>query len=166
MESYAFEYKRYPIYSISISRLIMRPKRFFYIPLVVLLIAICFSNCVTVDPINPQNTYSIDNLTPEDIKVAYTILPEHIFWERPARSFTDTCFVFANTTTQLPLNKYGFYVSECPSRLFERIVILSADNDTLKLLFPIDDTLWQDSISVSDYGYIVRNHNWLYEFTE
>ena len=51
----------------------MKPKRFFYIPLVVLLIAICFSNCVTVDPINPQNTYSIDNLTPEDIKVAYTI---------------------------------------------------------------------------------------------
>ena len=131
-----------------------------------MLIAICFTNCVTVDPINPQNTYSIYNLTSEDIKVAYTILPEYIYWEQPTHCFTDSCFVFANTTTQIPLNKYGFYVSECPSRLFERIVILSIDNDTLKSLFPIDDTLWKDSVSISDYGYKVANHHWLYKFTK
>ena len=98
--------------------------------IIVLLFVICCTTCLVVEPIEPQNTYSIDNLTQKDVKVVYTILPEFIFWEHPAQSFTDSCFVFANTRTQIPLNKYGFYVSECPSRLFERIVILSIENDT------------------------------------
>lgn len=144
----------------------MKKRHIIHVTLAVLLIAICFSNCTTVDPIPPQNTYSIANQTSADIKVVYTILPEHIFWERPAQSFIDSCFVFANTTTQMPLNKYGFYVSEYPSRLFERIAFLTIDNDTLTSLFPIDDTLWQDSITVSDYGYKVPNHNWIYHFTK
>lgn len=114
------------------------------------------------EPLNPKNTYSVENLTDADMVAHYTILAHHSF---PRKDFTDSCHVSANTITNLPLDKYGFYVSNYPSELFERIVFLSTNGDTLRILYPIEDSAWEDSISISDYGYKVGNHHWLYKFS-
>jgi hypothetical protein len=122
--------------------------------------------CNGPDPIDPKNTYSVENQTEQDVNVVYTITKDHIFWELPRRNYTDSCVAFTEATTQLPLDKYGFYVSSTPSEMFEKVVFLSISGDTLRVLYPIDDSLWVDSISIVDYGYKVRNYHWLYKLNK
>lgn len=134
---------------------------------VLLFALLAFVSCTNgPDPIEPKNTYSVENLTDVDIIAHYTILADYVFWEQPRKNYTDSCLISADTITNLPLDKYGFYVSDSPSELFERIVFISTNGDTLLHLYPIEDSLWEDSISVSDYGYQVRNHHWLYKFSK
>ena len=126
----------------------------------------CIMGCNGPDPIDPKNTYSIENQTEENVKVLYTILAEHIYWENPRTNYTDSCMANSNAITTLPLDKYGFYISDMPSQLFESIIFISTKNDTLQILRPIDDTEWKMSESIADYGYKVKNCNWLYKFTK
>ena len=122
----------------------------------------CLTNCTSgPDPIEPKNTFEIDNRTVDDIKVVYTISEEYVYWEQRKISFTDSCVANAYKSTQLPIDKYGIQ-AYYPSQLFKSVMLLSLKGDTLQVLSPVDDSLWNYSESVSYYGYKVTNSHWKY----
>ena len=128
-------------------------KRIQFILLMVL--CVCCNSCYETEPVSPKNTFSICNQTDADVKVGYVISDKYAKIQP-----SGICTAKANETRVLPLSN----ISALPSELFERIVFLSMDGDTLREVYPIEDADWEYSESISDYGYQVANHYWTYSF--
>ena len=108
------------------------------------IVAFCFS-CNEVDPIDGENTYTIDNKTNEAIKVSYCLATQ-MGEGLAGKSSTETIAPQQKTRFLL---LYGGVLRWSPSYVFEELVFLSSDNDTLRVFSEIDDNEWIQTDSVS-----------------
>lgn len=112
------------------------------------------------DPIEGRNTYSIENMTDENIKIIYTYVNN--FGSLSGKSDSSIIEPRINKT----LNDFrGGYPDYGPSKIYKSIIFLSYQNDTLYNMNVINDDTWILIDSVVDYGYKVGYYHWLYKFS-
>ena len=128
----------------------------------VFLLAFGLTSCITTDPIEGRTTFAIYNMTQYDIQLVYKFSADLGDWNAGK---TDSVIVAPKET-----NIFILYGGGCPvlrpSRVLEKMVILSLSNDTLYNMDVIDDNEWILTDSVKNYGYVVGYYHWLYKFSE
>ena len=136
--------------------------------ILLLFIVACFFSCNEIDPIDGQNTFTIDNKTNDTIKLVYSITPE-VGAGLGGKTSTETIS---------PQQKTKFLVlyigapQVSPNYVFEKLVFLSSDNDTLRILNEINDNEWIQTDSVR-VGYLKPGRpfevwfiDWTYTFSK
>ena len=136
--------------------------------ILLLFIVACFFSCNEIDPIDGENTYTIDNKTNETIKVSYCLASQ---MGEGLAGKTSTETIAPQQKTRFLL-LYGGVMRWSPSYVFEKLVFLSSDNDTLRVFREINDNEWilTDSVSIScikpGYPFDVWFLDWTYTFSK
>lgn len=124
------------------------------------IICIFLTNCVTVDPIEGQTSFSIENMTKEYIKILYTY-GENV---GSLSGTSDYIVIDPNMTSVLDIFRGGDPTHK-PSYIYGRIIFISSQNDTLYNMSNINNDEWILTDSIKDYGgYQVGYYHWLYKF--
>ena len=128
----------------------------------VFLLAFGLTSCITTDPIEGRTTFAINNTTQNDIQLVYKFSTGLGDWNAGK---TDSVMVASKEIKTFILYDGG-NPQLTPSRVLEKMVMLSLGNDTLYKMDVIDDSEWILTDSIKDYGYKVGYYHWLYEFSE
>ena len=128
--------------------------------MILLIICLIMVSCINgPDPIEGQNTFTIENTTSEEIQVVYT------FASSSKSGQTDSAVI-----KPLQSNRFVEFVLGAPdwtpSHVFASMVFLSTEKDTLRKMDVVDDKEWVLTDSVVDYGYKVGYYHWLYKFSK
>lgn len=122
------------------------------------LYCIFLTSCITIDPIEGQTTFSIENTTEESVKVLYTYIENtSSFAEK-----SDSAIIEPKTTNMI--NLFIWNPDLTPSNLYKEIIFISLQNDTLYNMSIINNDEWILTDSIKDYGYQVGYYHWLYKF--
>lgn len=122
------------------------------------LYCIFLTSCITIDPIEGQTTFSIENTTEESVKVLYTYIENtSSFAEK-----SDSAIIEPKTTNMI--NLFMWNPDLTPSNLYKEIIFISLQNDTLYNMSIINNDEWILTDSIKDYGYQVGYYHWLYKF--
>lgn len=113
------------------------------------------------DPIEGENTYTIENTTSDEIQVVYTFA-SNIGSESGQ---TDSIVI-----KPMQSNRFVEFIIGAPdwtpSHVFASMFFLSTEKDTLLKMDVVDDREWVLTDSVIDHGYKVGYYHWLYKFSE
>ncbi len=126
--------------------------------LILSLCSIIFVSCNRSEILYSTSSFFVLNQTSEDVKISYVMI-------HPYNHVVDSniCILSAKEATRLPIDS----LTSQPSILFNRMVFLSQDDDTLKVLSSIDDSDWGYSQGMIEYGgYIIKELRWLYRFNK
>jgi hypothetical protein len=126
--------------------------------LILFLCSIILAGCYRTEFLHSTSSFYVLNQTSEDVKISYVIT-------NPYNHVVDSniCILPAKEATRLPIDS----LTSQPSILFNRMVFLSQDDDTLKVISSINDSDWGYSQGMIEYGgYIIKELRWLYRFNK
>lgn len=125
--------------------------------LILSLSSIIFVSCNRSEILYSTSSFFVLNQTSEDVKISYVTI-------NPYNHVVDSniCLLSAKDTTRLPIDS----ITSEPSGLFKKMVFLSQDDDTLKVISSINDSDWEYSQGMIKYKGWRKEHRWLYRFNK
>ena len=128
--------------------------------LILTVFALFANSCNGPDPIEGENTYSVENSTDQTVQVVYTFSHEVASWAGK----TDSINIAPQQRQQIVLF-FGGLPDWTPSHVFTHMVFLSEAKDTLLNMDVINDADWILTDSIINHGYFVGYYHWTYNFS-
>lgn len=126
--------------------------------LILSLCSILFISCNRTEFLYSTSSFYVLNQTKKDVIISYVIT-------NPYNHVVDsnTQILPAKDTTRLQIDS----ITAHPSLLFDRMLFLSQNNDTLLIISSVEDLDWEYTQGKVDYGgYMLTEHRWLYKFSK
>ena len=116
-------------------------------------------NCITTDPFDPENTYTIENLVNQEVICVFSVRPEYARYIYEDKREKDSVVIQSNQSKRLFTIYHGEILK--PSEVLTQMIFISSKKDTLLTIDQINDDDWIYTDSVTQVSF----RHWLYKFS-